>query len=374
MDIQILARALRCCRHHRALPPTVHALRCLSEYNGTQARTKAFFQLLSNHISTMLSRWQTPPSGDQPEEELAALRAAFTVNNLAHQQWSVLFWRYFHPHRPIPISALAKLIGGDLDAEILRQRLREGLGLLAEFLEEREQNALRQQQQARQGRARQRLHSKPIQAQKQYIERLYDVLQDVPRLYLEGLGGIGKSSLAFYLCEHLKQTHHTIWINAQPHWLDPHGRLRVLPYAARSAAEIIDQLWQQLGFSAAELLSMAQQLAQIGTFADSCIVVIDGLDHVRDEQNLIDALNTLPSHCRFVLTTRHAPHDEGGCVIRLNELPFEQSKHITRAALRRATKHNRQRTSDLSDEQWELIYSTVGGVPLALTLLGYMLA
>lgn len=374
MDIETLDRALRCYRHRRALPPAVYALRCLSEHNGTQARSKAFFHLLSDHTRTMLGTWQTPPNGDQPEKELAALCATFTVNNLAHQQWSVLFWRYFHPHRPIPISALAKLIGSDFDPALIRLRLREGLALLAEFLEEREQNALRQQQQVRQAHACQRLQSKPLQAQKQYIERLYDVLQDVPRLYLEGLGGVGKSSLAFYLSEHLKQTHHTIWINAQSHWLDPQGRLRVLPYAAHSAAEVIDQLWQQLGFSAAEPLSMAQQLVQIGAFADSYIVVIDGLDQVRDEQNLIEALNDLPSHCRFVLTTRRAPHDEGGCVIRLNELPFEQSKHITRAALRRATKHNRQRTFDLSDEQWETIYGTIGGVPLALNMLGYMLA
>lgn len=374
MDTQVLACALRCYRHRRALPSSVHALRCLSEYNGTHARSNAFFHLLSDHARRMLSQWQTPPSGDQPEEELAALRAAFTVNNLAYQQWGILFWRYFHPQRPISVSALAKLIGDDCDPMLIRQRLWEGLGLLAEFLEESEQNALRQQQQIHQGRARQRLQSRPTQAQQQSIERLYDMLQDAPRLYLEGLGGIGTSSFASYLCEHLKQTHHTIWINAQPHWLDPYGRLRVLPYAAHSAAEVIDQLWQQLGFSAAEPLSMAQQLVQIGAFADSYIVVIDGLDQVRDPHTLIELLSDLPRHCRFVFTTRRAPYDEGGSVIRLSELPFEQSKHIVRAAVRRAAKHSRQRTFDLSDEQWEGIYSTVGGVPLALNMLGYMLA
>lgn len=190
---------------------------------------------------------------------------------------------------------------------------------------------------------------------------------------IEGIGGIGKTSLADALIRRLL-TSTTFddfgWVTARRTNFDLGGGLNSLAQPALTTAALIQLVVAQLWNHDASLmgLSAEKQLAALQTRLKQSphLLVIDNLETLADIECLLPLLRQLSNPSKILLTSRRRFLAEPGLYhFTVPELSEADALHLVR---QEAINSNITHLATASDDELQPIYATVGGNPLALRL------
>lgn len=362
LDVASISKAIRSA-HNGILRPELDKLRCLTDGITSSERAQRFLDILREFVEANFHYLQTT---SRPRvADLANLRA-----NPETLKWGVLYWRYFCK-MTLRTNAIAKLSG--IGIRQIRRYLRDGLHALSARLTELERSVRRKYAHERNLRsAEQRLSRNLANEQMKLVHKIETHLQSGNLVMLGGSSGTGKSSILFRLYELMHPAHKLVWVEAQPEYLDQHGQLQKL--RGESTAEaLVAQMYEGLGLF--EHSTIDDQIEAIDAYPENIIFAINRVDALPqlELQKLIECLKQLPRH-KFVITTRRFIKLGGNVMsLRVPQLKEAQSRDILECA-RRSKIESSDGLEPLTDSQFNRLYKLVGGLPLALSVLGTHLA
>ena len=193
-------------------------------------------------------------------------------------------------------------------------------------------------------------------------------------LSIEGIGGIGKTSLVAAVMRQCAGDIHFAdfgWVSAKPLMLDPGGgALHALDRPALTADAMVSELLVQLApQESAGLLAFPERaLAFLRERLKRAphLVVVDNLETVADLEALIPTLRALAAPTKFLLTSRKRLIDESG--IYLYAMPELGEPDALALVRQEAQQRNLPAVAGAPDDTLRRIYVAVGGNPLALLL------
>lgn len=202
---------------------------------------------------------------------------------------------------------------------------------------------------------------------------------------IEGIGGLGKTTLAHTLVKQLleggAQANDTAaqaaggvhyqdigWVSAKQQEYLPDRGVQATGKAALDEEALMDQLLAQLadgpyptGNSREKRVALTQLLKE-----KVCLVVVDNLETAIDYQALLPLLRHLANPSKFLITSRMSLAGQGDVfAYSLAELSADDALAFIR---HEATNRGMVALTAATDEQLLPIYATVGGNPLALKL------
>ncbi|MFK7802378.1 MAG: tetratricopeptide repeat protein [Anaerolineae bacterium] len=188
---------------------------------------------------------------------------------------------------------------------------------------------------------------------------------------LDGLGGIGKTSLANEVVHHFIESDRFLdigWVSAkQEEYVTGRG-IQSTRKPALDAESLLDQLLAQLADGPYPANNFeAKRLALLGILREKpSLIVIDNLETIADYEALLPLLRFLSRPSKFLITSRMSLHNETDVLCHnLSELPEPDAL----AFLRYEAKHQDIKPLlDAPNGVLEEIYGTIGGNPLALKL------
>jgi hypothetical protein len=190
---------------------------------------------------------------------------------------------------------------------------------------------------------------------------------------LEGLGGIGKTSLADALVRELAGWgcfHEIGWVSARRRLFRLSGEIKTLENQPDlTIAELVDRLIDQFELGGLRHRSDAEKLVGLKDFlkGQSCLVVIDNLETAADYSSLILHLKGLTDPSKFLITTRHSLGDVSGvyCTT-LRELSRDDTLALIRHEAETRGIHE---LAAAPERELGRIYEIAGGNPLATKLI-----
>lgn len=188
---------------------------------------------------------------------------------------------------------------------------------------------------------------------------------------IEGIGGIGKTSLADALLRQLITNHivdEVAWVSARARWLNFSGDIVATAKPALSAEELIGKLVEQLLPHLPQSAPPEHALPLLRTHLQHTphVIVVDNLETLVDVESLLPTLQALANPSKFIITSRHSFYSEPN----LYHLPVrELSQTVAYQLIRQEARHsNLPEFANSPDAELQPIYETVGGNPLALRL------
>lgn len=190
---------------------------------------------------------------------------------------------------------------------------------------------------------------------------------------LEGIGGIGKTTLANALIRCLIQCNKFAdfgWISARQDRFYLRGRIQPVDMPAIMHEQLIERLVRQLvddeSLPKPFSLEPALQLLHARLNQVQHVIVIDNLETVADVETLLPTLQSLANPTKFSLTSRKSLYPDQ-TIYQYKISPLQEADTIK---LIRFEAHHRNSTELITatDDQLKEIYETVGGNPLALRL------
>lgn len=190
---------------------------------------------------------------------------------------------------------------------------------------------------------------------------------------LEGIGGIGKTSLADALMRRLIDQHvydEIGWVSARQYNLNLGGGLYAVHQPALTAEALVEKLAKQLlpdlvtptGDAGEKRLRQLQARLQ----AIPHLIVIDNLETVIDIESLLPTLQKLSNPSKFLLTARESLRTTPNIYhVQVAELDETNALRLIR---QEAEWSNLPMLAACSDADLRPIVATVGGNPLALRL------
>lgn len=207
------------------------------------------------------------------------------------------------------------------------------------------------------------------------VSQLKQVLtsDDSPWLVaLEGIGGIGKTSLAD--CTLRQLIHQGIfdevgWVTARQVRFNLGGAINELAEPALSAEMLVERLVAQLMPELAVTQLSTEELVRAlraRLKATPHLIVIDNLETLVDVESLLPTLYTLVSPTRIILTSRESLRKEANIFhFQLTELSQADAIALLRQEARQS---NLPLLAECPEEELIPIIDAVGGNPLALRL------
>lgn len=190
---------------------------------------------------------------------------------------------------------------------------------------------------------------------------------------IEGLGGLGKTSLADALSRQIIEMETFAdfgWVSARQVIFNPGGAITPMDIPILTAEELVEKLVAQLMADIPKPTSFSAQDALAALRArlkhSPHFVVIDNLETLVDLGRLLPTLRDLADPTKFLLTSRESWHYEPG-LYHFN-LPELSKKNALRLIRSEAQLHNLPFLEQASDAELSKIYELVGGNPLVLRL------
>lgn len=211
-----------------------------------------------------------------------------------------------------------------------------------------------------------------------YLAELCAMLEsdDAPSiLAIEGIGGIGKTTLADRLVRHAV-TNNTLWeqvawVTARQNYFGVNELIAHTDGPAITVETLIEELYERLlpdlprpaSFDDKEIVKRLR----LHLTTHRCLVVVDNLETVADVESLLPLLRQLTGPTRFVLTSRKSLYTERDIFhFEVPELSLDDVLSLVRT---QAEASNLPHVAAASDDELRPIYETVGGNPLALHLI-----
>jgi len=197
---------------------------------------------------------------------------------------------------------------------------------------------------------------------------------DAPWLVsIEGIGGIGKTTLASTLVQKLlidPYWHEIAWVTARQQIFNGGGAIKPITRPALTTDALVDGLVEQLlrHEVGSSLLTMEQKLHMLQNrlHAHPHLVVIDNLETLLDIETLLSTIRAWANPTKFLLTSRISRfHETDIFHFTVPELSETDALALIR---NEATIRNNGAMATASDADLQPIYETVGGNPLALRL------
>lgn len=190
---------------------------------------------------------------------------------------------------------------------------------------------------------------------------------------IEGLGGLGKTSLADALSRQGidKNLFDDFgWVSARQQVFNPGGGIKSVNLPALTAEDLVEKLAVQLMpdiFNSA-IMSVQDVLAGLRARLKqrSHLIVIDNLETVADIERLLPTLRNLVDPSKFLLTSRESLYHEPG--LHHFSLPELSKANALRLIRYEARLHNLPYLETAADHELHKVFETVGGNPLALRL------
>ncbi len=189
---------------------------------------------------------------------------------------------------------------------------------------------------------------------------------------LEGIGGIGKTSLADYTVRqliHQGLVDEVGWITARQVRFNLGGAINELAEPALSASMLVERLAAQLMPElAARQLATEELMRALRAHLQTVphLVVIDNLETLVDVESLLPTLYTLINPSKFILTSRESLRKEANIFpLQLAELNHSDALALIR---QEAIQSNLPLLAECADEELAPLIDAVGGNPLALRL------
>jgi hypothetical protein len=194
---------------------------------------------------------------------------------------------------------------------------------------------------------------------------------------LEGMGGLGKTSLAHALARTMLESHRfydLAWISARQEEFLPEGVLRKVIQPALTPQTFVDILLTQLDPALGLTRAGAEKQAILARWlkAKPYLVVVDNLETAEDYQSLLPLLQQLANPTKFLLTSRYSLRRQANVYCHsLRGLGEEDSYALLR---HEAEVRDLPLLAQASREFLSRIYQVVGGNPLALKLVAGQLS
>jgi len=190
---------------------------------------------------------------------------------------------------------------------------------------------------------------------------------------IEGLGGIGKTSLADALSRRgIGQSlfDDLGWVSARQHLFNPGGGIKPVNLPALTAEDLVEKLAAQLMpdvFNSATT-SVPDALAALRARLKQRphLIVIDNLETVADIESLLPTLRNLVDPSKCLLTSRESLYHEPG--LHHFTLPELSEANALRLIRYEAHLHNLPYLETAAAHELHQVFETVGGNPLALRL------
>lgn len=208
------------------------------------------------------------------------------------------------------------------------------------------------------------------------VNEIMETLADPETAWLisvEGMGGIGKTSLADFLARRVieENTFDEVgWISARQDRFALDGDISAQSQPALTGEALIEALARQLipelvstdRYSSDELLSRIRMRLK----ETPHLIVIDNLETVEDTESLLPVLQDLVNPSKFLITTRHSLYGVPN-IYHINVPELSQADTV--ALLRQEARlRNLPLLAESEDAVLHGIHAVVGGNPLALRL------
>lgn len=190
---------------------------------------------------------------------------------------------------------------------------------------------------------------------------------------LEGMGGIGKTTLADALCRELAYREHfqdLAWITARDRLFRLPGAIIPLEQQpALTIEELLDRLIAQFDLSSLQRESDARKRQGVRHYLRTtpCLIVLDNLETIADYRLLVTQLRDLAAPSKFLLTSRESLRGEGGIYI-WEVAGLSQADTLALIRYEAALQGLHDLTS-APDEDLSSIYTVSGGNPLATKMI-----
>lgn len=262
----------------------------------------------------------------------------------------------------------------NLSEDIIFQRQRSAIEQLAEVIWSQEQTLVKQRRARIEARLESSTYTKlfGVDEKLREIRNLVEADAEPWLLALEGMGGLGKTSLADALARQMAgelRFEEIGWVSARRRMFHFTGGIDASdPHPDLTMPELLDALIEQFDLSGLAHASDSEKRLGVKDFlrARPSLVVVDNLETAADYSALVLDLTGLAQPSKFLFTTRYSLRDVSGVYI----LPLKQLARADALALLRYEAKTRglSELGEAPESELESIYTVTGGNPLAIKL------